>query len=237
MTRGLSAGLLLLAVSSAGCAGYSITKGGEGPGYDIYAPAPYLLRKPHYNANALVGFDFEVVMLPDREQRYKVRSWAGLSKANFTFEFADGWKLTKIVDQSDNSGVLDAITDMVKHFVPTNPFQIDNRLPKQGADFAPPPSTPDWVRESLTPVLYKIEFDNCGRCVGLQRVCEWDCCSPANHTPLPWEAGTFGKRPTPVSTPIDNTPGGAGTPGGVGGAGNLPVPQPPPPPPPPPAPR
>ena len=194
---------------ASGCAGYTIQKDGQGSGYDVYAPAPYLLRKPHYNSNTLNGFDFEVVMLPDRTQRYRVHSWAGLSKANFTFEFADGWKLTKIVDQSDNTGVLDAITDMVKHIVPTNPFAIDNK--PSTSDFAPPAATPDWVRESLTPVLYKIEFDNCGRCVGLQRVCEWDCCSPQNHRALPWNAGVWGAKTEPgATTPTGGQGGGGG---------------------------
>src|SRR5262245_50659156 len=71
-------------VLAAGCAGYTIQKDGQGVGYDVYAPTPYLLRKPHYNGTVLNGFDFEVVMLPDRTQRYRVHSWAGLSKANFT---------------------------------------------------------------------------------------------------------------------------------------------------------
>ena len=41
-------GLLILICLTilSGCAGYSITLNGDGPGYDVYKPEPYLLIKP-----------------------------------------------------------------------------------------------------------------------------------------------------------------------------------------------
>jgi hypothetical protein len=158
----------LLAVG--GCAGYSVQEGGTGTGYDVYRPEPYLHGKPvaiETASGKTIAYQFDVVWLPNYSKRYRVRSWAGLGRANFTFTFTDGWKLTQMNDQSDNTNVLTAVTDLAKHLLPPNPFSL-----KAGVTDAPGPEP----RPNLEPVLYKIEFDECtGSPTHLRRLCPTEC--------------------------------------------------------------
>jgi hypothetical protein len=139
------------------CAGYAVQEGGLGPGYDVYQPEPYLQGTPTVldtGGEKVLAYTFKVVWLPNYAKRYRVRSWAGLGAADFTFTFVEGWQLTGITDRSDNSGVLTAITDLVKHVLPPDPFHV--------ADPARSKAAPAAVLErQLEPVLYRIEFDEC----------------------------------------------------------------------------
>ena len=124
MRRGLS---ILLCALLCGCAGYSIQKDGEGKGYDIYSPDPYLLRTALTapNSGEITGFKFDVIWLPNAQKRYRVHSWAGLGKAEFEFNYANGWMLTKVVDKADNTKILESLVDLTKHLIPANPFAIN----------------------------------------------------------------------------------------------------------------
>ena len=92
-----------------GCAGYSITHNGDGDGYDVYRPEPYLMIKP--GEKALVA---EIVWLPNYNERYRIDTWNFLGKADFQFDMGDGWKLTKISDKSDNTAVASKLLDVVQ---------------------------------------------------------------------------------------------------------------------------
>jgi hypothetical protein len=98
-------GLFLLS----GCAGYRIIHNGTGTGYDVYRPEPYLLIKQ--GVNALVA---EIIWLPNYDERYRIKTWNLFGKADFEFEITDGWKLTKISADTDNTAIASKLLDVVK---------------------------------------------------------------------------------------------------------------------------
>ncbi len=105
--RGL---LILIGLTMlSGCAGYSIALNGDGPGYDVYKPEPYLLVKP-----ATDKVDAEIVWLPNYSQRYRIKTWNFLGKADFEFNIDNGWKLTKISDKSDNTTIPSKLLDILQ---------------------------------------------------------------------------------------------------------------------------
>lgn len=93
-----------------GCAGYSITPNGDGKGYDVYRPEPYLLTKPGEKA-----LSAEIIWLPNYSKRYRIDTWNFFGKADFEFGITDGWKLTKISDKSDNTAIASKLLDLVQH--------------------------------------------------------------------------------------------------------------------------
>lgn len=102
--------LVGIALVTSGCAGYSITHGGTGSGYDVYRPDPYLLVKPADKG----GMTGEIVWLPNYSERYRIRTWNFLGKADFQFDMTDGWQLTKISDKSDNTSIASKLLDVVQ---------------------------------------------------------------------------------------------------------------------------
>ncbi len=217
--------VIVLAFLLAGCAGYSVKKNGCGTGYDVYRPDPYLLRKPMKDNNGQVtGFEFEVVWLPNYSQRYRVHSWTGFGASDIKFTFTDGWKFTGLHDKSDNTQILKTLSDLTKHAIPANPFDIGKESAKQSA-------SNNWalINESNQPVLYKIVFNECGDICGLKRFRIMDCKGPdglprvlpaAPRVPdIPrGGAGTGGfGEDTPARTPKSGPEGSGGT-GGSGGA-------------------
>lgn len=92
--------VFLLGAMLAGCAGYDITRDGDGEGYDVYKPEPYLLL-----VSGPKGHSASVIWLPDYGTRYRVDTWNFLAKADFAFDIEDGWMLTGISDQSDSSAL------------------------------------------------------------------------------------------------------------------------------------
>ena len=89
-----------------GCAGYAITKDGDGSGYDVYRPEPYLLVKSTGDA--------QIIWLPNYKERYKISTWNFLGKADFEFQIDNGWCLTGITDKSDNTTIASKLLDIVK---------------------------------------------------------------------------------------------------------------------------
>ena len=170
-----------------GCAGYSVQRDGQGKGYDVYSPDPYLLRTPitHSTSGEITGFKFEIVWLPNYQRRYRVNSWAGLGKADFTFNYENGWKLTQTVDKSDNSKILDSLLDLTKHLIPANPFAIGVDAAGQRSVVKVTGDAADagLKNASMVPVLYRIEFDEvAGCCVGLKPVGQFP---PCGQFPVP----------------------------------------------------
>jgi hypothetical protein len=191
----LKIALLAVALGTlAGCAGYSIQENGRGPGYDVYQPEPYLLREPILSDSnkSITGFRFELVWLPNYSKAYRVHSWAGLGKADFEFNFEEGWKLTKVTNKADNTAITSQFVEALKHLIPAGAIGL-SAAPERGG--ATVPYRIDLVRSSATPVLYKIEFDACGNPTGLRQLCEIACPGAAE--------GRFGMI---EQTPTDATP-------------------------------
>lgn len=152
--------LLALAGLVASCAGYSIQENGTGDGFDVYRPEPYLERVPLVDQGQIVGYEFNVVYLPNYGKRYRVRSWTGFGASNIKFTFEDGWRLTGLHDQNKNTEVLKQLVDLTKHLIPANPFEIA-KTDDAGLD-GPTPGAKA-LDASAMPVLYRIVYDDCGR--------------------------------------------------------------------------
>ena len=160
-----------------GCAGYKVEENGRGCGYDVYAPEPYLLATPGtVSATTTLTYTYSIVWLPNYGKRYRVHSWAGLGKANFTFIFKEGWKLEGITDVSDNSGIMTALAGLAAPLLPTDPWK--------GRDV---PMTPvAGLQPDLQPILYRIDFDKGGRPSCLRRLARGETsCDGAGNSPLP----------------------------------------------------
>lgn len=95
--------VVLLAWLAAGCVGYSISHDGEGEGYDVYRPEPYLLL-----VSGAKGHSASIIYLPDYGTRYRIDTWNFLAKADFAFDIRNGWMLTRISDESDTTELPDA---------------------------------------------------------------------------------------------------------------------------------
>ncbi len=178
--RAAKAALVAFGLLAGACSGYRIERDGRGVGYDVYEPEPYLLGKPQMvdaggTGRALV-VSYEIVWLPNYGKRYRVHSWAGLGKADFTFTFENGWKLTSLTNRSDNSEVLSQIVEFAQHLLPPNPFGIDATQRKAGEPLVAAP----------TPILYKIEFDANGSvaCLRPVGIGPDTCPCPVAATPL-----------------------------------------------------
>lgn len=115
MQASLTIALLLLGVLGTGCAGYSITRDGQGDGYDVFQPEPYLLGNPIRGSDGAVkGVDFKVVWLPNYTRRYRIDTWNFLGKGHFKFTIADGWCLTGIDSETDNTAVATGLLELAK---------------------------------------------------------------------------------------------------------------------------
>ncbi len=147
-----------------GCAGYKVEANGGGCGYDVYAPEPYLLATPSVVAGTTpptILHTFSIVWLPNYSKRYRISSWAGLGKAEFTFKFKEGWQLESIEDKSSNANILEQLTGLAKQLLPTDPWKGDDAaLAGKGEPKA----------LTQTPILYRIDFDTDGRPACLKRV-------------------------------------------------------------------
>lgn len=177
MRRTFVAGFAVLLL--AGCAGYSIQENGGGVGYDVFQPEPYLKGEPvavDAGGEKILVYKFTIEWLPNYSKRYRVRSWSGLGKADFQFTFTDGWQLTGIHDQGDNTKVIEQLTDLAKHILPANPFGIVRGMnaPDGGVKTVLPPPRP---------VLYRIDFDADGRpaCLKELQVMPLPCPGPCGR--------------------------------------------------------
>ncbi len=127
--------LLLLPALFAGCAYYEIqpiaaketeawAKGvpPKSDGYIFYQPELYFsatiatetVRDANGKEQTLENLSVTPLYLPNYQKPYRVTTHNFLSKADFGFEFENGWKLTKLSDKSDNSTLANTLAGGLK---------------------------------------------------------------------------------------------------------------------------
>ena len=102
------------------CAGYSITHNGEGEGYDVFRPEPYLLVRQGSSAKSAS----EIIYLPNYSQRYRIHTWNFLAKADLKLDFQDGWCLKGITGKTDNTQIIAKLLDGIRKV--TSPETIES---------------------------------------------------------------------------------------------------------------
>lgn len=147
MIRTVTVCLLLASwIDLTGCAGYSITANGTGPGYDVYTPEPYILVLPGRSASGRDTSQASLIWLPNYSKRYRIHTWNLLAKADFKFDIEDGWLLTGIEDSTDTTKIPAAVLETLEEAVP---FKLSG---------------------TAEPALYRIVFDaESGSVTGLER--------------------------------------------------------------------
>jgi hypothetical protein len=131
----LAMGVLLM---TGGCAWYSITpipkadvdnwaSGHPKNGYVIYQPELYFAASitgtPTTNADKSTQVKQDVtvtpIYLPNPAKAYRVSTHNILGKADFTFNFENGWKLTSIADKSDNTTIANTLAGQLQTLLST----------------------------------------------------------------------------------------------------------------------
>ena len=147
--RRMAGVVLLVTILVGGCAGYCIQDVKTGvDGYVIYEPWPYVQVSYTFNEGEVSGATMAVIYLPNRAKGYRVKSWSGFGKADFKFDFKDGWMLTGLHDKSDNTEVLKTLASFI---------------PK-------PDALRGDIDAAMEPHLYKVEFGCDGGVSGLTQV-------------------------------------------------------------------
>jgi hypothetical protein len=119
----------------------------------------------------LTGPGITVIWLPNYSERYRVRSKAGfLSKAGADFTIRDGWMLTGVTDQSDNTALLTAAQGVLSSALGSASSAAKTTKGPDGQ--APPPggktTTTTTIQQDWE--LYKFLFDKDGNFYGLTQV-------------------------------------------------------------------
>jgi hypothetical protein len=86
---------------------------GPREGYVFYQPELYFaatIATDSGSANVTVA----PIYLPNHERPYRMTTHNFLAKADFTFNFENGWKLTQISDKSDNTVVANTLAGELK---------------------------------------------------------------------------------------------------------------------------
>jgi hypothetical protein len=149
-------GLFVFSLILSSCANYNIAKNGDGSGYDIFKPEPYLLLKQNEK-----GLNWEVIWLPNYKERYRINSRNFLSKADFQFDIENGWLLTKITDKSDNTTILSEALKLSQGFFSgTKKAEASNRGSQANLSQV--------VKQS--PKLFRFIFDESGVINGLKEI-------------------------------------------------------------------
>ena len=109
--------LSLTALFTSGCAWYKIQPVSadslNGWGKTNCLPEGYIFYQPELYFSATIVTEstnkqtvtVSPVWLPNYQKPYRVTTHNILAKADFTFNFENGWKLTSIADKGDNSTV------------------------------------------------------------------------------------------------------------------------------------
>lgn len=136
----ISAYVLILAMLAllAGCAGIDIkpitaeraqkshTTGTDDKGYIVYSPAVIVEIKEDTiclkqdaggkcsEPKIVCKISEKPILLPDYSKPFLVRPQSGFGKTDVELSIADGWRLDKVTDKSDNTAVLDSVIKAVK---------------------------------------------------------------------------------------------------------------------------
>jgi hypothetical protein len=133
MKRTLCIFLLAAALFTGGCAYYKIQPiseasvqnwgktNGVQDGYVFYQPELYFAATITTDSTGASGaastkqsVTVAPIYLPNRERPYRVTTHNFLAKADFTFNFENGWKLTQISDKADNTTVANTLAGELK---------------------------------------------------------------------------------------------------------------------------
>lgn len=135
MKKNISYLALVLPVVLSGCAYYKITpisanetagwtKGTppKSEGYMIYQPELYFsatvtvetTKDDKGKEQTKENVSVTPLYLPNYQKPYRVTTHNFLAKADFAFEFENGWKLTKLSDKSDNSTIANTLAGELK---------------------------------------------------------------------------------------------------------------------------
>jgi hypothetical protein len=161
----------LAALLTSGCAWYKIqpisadSLNGWGKtnclaeGYIFYQPELYFLATivteftdPASKQNIMVT----PIWLPNYQKPYRVTTHNILAKADFTFNFENGWKLTSIADKGDNSTVANTLASQLTTALKTTGALQMNQTQQQ------PPKT--------RVILYRPKFNKNGYFNGFEPV-------------------------------------------------------------------
>jgi hypothetical protein len=133
MKRTLCVFPLVAALLAGGCAYYKIQPISESSvqnwgrtnglreGYVFYQPELYFAATISTDSTGDKGttqtkqsVTVTPIYLPNRERPYRLTTHNFLAKADFTFNFENGWKLTQISDKADNTAVANTLAGELK---------------------------------------------------------------------------------------------------------------------------
>ena len=161
----------LVALLTGGCAWYkiqpisaaSVSSWGKTnclpQGYIFYQPELYFsatIVTESTGSTSKQNVTVTPLWLPNYQKPYRVTTHNILAKADFTFNFENGWKLTSIADKGDNSTVANALAG-----------QLTTALKSTGAFFK---STEPTSQTQTRVILYGPTFDEHGYVNGFEPV-------------------------------------------------------------------
>ncbi|HEY5233258.1 MAG TPA: hypothetical protein VIK35_06995 [Verrucomicrobiae bacterium] len=136
-----AAGLL----TTSGCAWYNITpiSKSEATNWAADPQNGYIISQPELyfaatitettSTNKDVKQDITVapLYLPNPYKAYRVTTHNFLAKADFTFNFENGWKLTQIADKSDNTTVASALANQLTTILKATGVPLTSSAPSE----------------------------------------------------------------------------------------------------------
>ena len=150
----------LAALLTGGCAWYNIqpisADSLNGWGKTNCLPEGYVFYQPELYFSATIvtestgstnkqNVTVTPIWLPNYQKPYRVTTHNILAKADFTFNFENGWKLTSIADKGDNSTMANTLagqlTTVLKTAEEIKLTGTQQRLPKRGLSFTVQNST------------------------------------------------------------------------------------------------
>ncbi len=143
-------GVILFAVLLISCAGVRVEKVSpddeDKEGLRFYRPHPYLLVTEGKNKVSNV----QVIMLPDKNEEYVIRTFSGLGTVDIKVKLEEGWNLVELGEVSDSNaeGILSSLTGLLDVVTEFKALEAD---------------------EELRPGLYRFDYED-GRVVGLTKV-------------------------------------------------------------------
>jgi hypothetical protein len=160
----------LVALLAGGCAWYKIqpisADSLNGWGRTNCLPAGYIFYQPELYFSATIVTEstgstskqtvtVSPLWLPNYQKPYRVTTHNILAKADFTFNFDNGWKLTSIADKGDNSTVANTLAG-----------QLTTVLKAAALVRTPGQQPPSQTRV----ILYRPKFDEAGYCTNFEQV-------------------------------------------------------------------